>query len=496
MKETEERKKLRIKRNIHCDRLKRYCGYCNFSQVFIILFKTVKDNVYYLNYKIMNEKIKLLIIGGGNGGAMLVDIFSDQPLIELEGVVDINPEAHGIKIAREKNIPTYLNLDEGMEKTGADIVINVTGKENLTRTITDKLNDSAVCIGGSTAKFIWTLAEENKKAQENIMQLYQIGIELSSFTSSKSLFEFFLAKATELTDTDAASVAIYNEKQNLLSMVAATGFSDEFLVESITWEPRIRGLTAKILNSKDPVIIEDADANPSFNNPILRKEGVKTLMAITIRSENKIIGISYVDSFTSKRFLPREISAFKLLSTQVAVAIEKAQIIEDFHIKAYKDELTGLSNYRHFLESVQKAFQRSKRYGHSLSVVIMDIDHFKDYNDNFGHLAGNYILSKIGALIRNNFRELDIRARYGGEEFIVVISEADIEKSYNIAEKFRQHCCEELRPEKDDKINQNVTISIGVASYPHYCKNLQHLLKKADEALYEAKKQGRNRVVG
>jgi diguanylate cyclase (GGDEF)-like protein len=443
----------------------------------------------------MNEKIKLLIIGAGNGGAMLVDVFSDEPLIELVGVVDINPEAYAIKEARKKNIPIYLNLDEGLEKTGADIVINVTGKEDLTRTITDKLNDHTICIGGSTAKFIWTLVEENKKVQENIMQLYQIGIELSSFTSSNSLFDFFLSKATDLTDTDAASIAIYNEKQNMLSMVAASGFSDEFMVESITWEPRIKGLTATILNSRDPVIIEDADTHPSFNNPILRKEGVKTLMAKTIRSENRIIGISYVDSFKSKKFLPREISAFKLLSTQVAVAIEKARIIEDFHKKAYEDELTGLSNYRHFLETIKNAFQRSKRYGHPLSLAIMDIDHFKDYNDNFGHLAGNYILSKIGAMIRNNFRELDIRARYGGEEFVVVISEADIEKSYKIAEKFRQHCCEELRPEKDEKINQNVTISIGVASYPHYSKDLQHLIKKADEALYQAKKQGRNRVI-
>jgi diguanylate cyclase (GGDEF)-like protein len=417
----------------------------------------------------MNEKIKVLIIGAGKGGAMLVDIFNDEPQIELEGIVDINPEAEGIKVAKEKNIPTYLNLDEGMEKTGADIVINVTGKENLTRTITDKLKHHAVCIGGSTAKFIWTLVEENKKVHENIMQLYQIGIELSSFTSSKSLFEFFLAKAKELTDTDAASVAIYNEKHNILSMVAASGFSDEFMVESLAWEPRIKGLTAKILNSKDPLIIEDADAHPSFNNPILRKEGVKTLMAITIRSENRIIGIS----------------------TQVAVAIEKAQLIEDFHKKAYEDELTGLSNYRHFLETVKKEIKRSKRYGHQL----LDIDHFKDYNDNFGHLAGNYILAKIGAMIRNNFRELDIKARYGGEEFVVVLSETDIDKSYNIAEKFRQHCCEELRPEKDKMISHNVTISIGVASYPNVSKNLHHLIKKADEALYEAKKQGRNRVV-
>lgn len=443
----------------------------------------------------MNGRIKLLIIGAGKGGAMLVDVFSDEPLIKVEGVVDINPEAHGIKIARGKNIPTYHNLDDGLEKTAADIVINVTGKENLTKTITDRLKDHAACIGGNTAKFIWTLVEENKKVHENFMQLYQIGIELSSFTSSKSLFEFFLAKAKDLTDTDAASVAIYNEKENMLSMVAASGFSDEFMVESIAWEPRIKGLTATILNSKDPVIIEDADTHPSFNNPILRKEGVKTLMAITIRSENKIIGISYVDSFKSKKFLPREISAFKLLSTQVAVAIEKAQLIEEFHKKAYEDELTGLSNYRHFLEAVKEAFQRSKRYGHPLSLVIMDIDHFKNYNDNFGHLAGNYILSKIGSMIRNNFRELDIRARYGGEEFVVVLSEADTEKSYNIAEKFRQLCSDELRPEKDDKISQNVTISIGVASYPNYSKNLQHLIKKADEALYEAKKEGRNRVV-
>ncbi|MFQ5586610.1 MAG: diguanylate cyclase [Thermodesulfobacteriota bacterium] len=442
----------------------------------------------------MGEKLKILIIGAGKGGASLIEILSDEPFVELAGIMDRDPDAPGIKRAQEEGIPVYPTMDEGVEKTGADIVFNVTGDEELTGLLTDKLKSRAACIGGQSAKFFWTLLKDKKRGLKDLKRLYEIGVEISSFTSSEGLFKFFLDRSRELTGTDAASIAIYDEKSSELQIVAAEGFSDEFVKGSLHWSARVKGLTATVLNSKEPVIIEDAENHPAFTNPLLKKEGIKALMASTIRSQNKIVGISYVNSFTPKKFLESETTAFRLLATQAATAIEKTNVIQKYHTLAFRDELTGLSNYRHFLESGRAEFNRAKRYGHPFALLIMDIDHFKGYNDSFGHEAGNYIIKQLGAIIKKSFRDTDTTARYGGEEFVVIMVEADKRNAHKKADEFRKKCREELRPEKDPEIFRNVTISIGVASYPEDSGELPGLIGKADGALYRAKEQGRDRV--
>jgi diguanylate cyclase (GGDEF)-like protein len=417
--------------------------------------------------------------------------------VELVGVVDINPQAQGIRIAREKGIPVYFDLNEGIEKAKANLIINVTGDEGLTHLLMERLKDGVPSVmGGDAARLLWVLVEEKRKNLEDLARLYQIGIQISSFTSTNALFAFFLTKAIELTGTDAASIALYNEKLNELKMVAAEGFSERFTQASLTWKVRRGGLTATILNNEDPIIIEDTESHPSFTNPILKKEGVKALMALTIKSENRIIGISYVDSFTPKNFQKREVYSFKLLSTQAAVAIEKTRILEEIHKLAYVDELTGLNNYRYFLEWIRKELKRSERYSHPFTLLLLDIDHFKSYNDRFGHEAGNYILSKIGSMIKGYFRSTDITVRYGGEEFAVVVTETDKENAFKKVERFREYCSEELKPEKDQRVFRNITISGGLASYPRDSTDLHELIRRADDALYRAKREERDRIVG
>ncbi len=443
----------------------------------------------------MEEKLKVLIVGAGKGGATLVEMFSHEIKVELVGAIDINPEAEGIKIAREKHIPTYFDLNEGIEKAGADVIINVTGDEALTRLLMDKLRGHVACIGGKSAMFLWSLLKEKEKNLDDLKQLYQIGVQLSSFTNTDSLFTFLISKTKELTGTDAASIAIFDEKRSRLRMVATDGFSRDFMKKSSSWSTRVKGLTTRILNSDEPVVIEDTEDNPLIISPLIKKEGVRALMAASIRSENRIIGISYVDSFTPKKFLLKEISAFKLLSTQAAVAIEKTNVIEKTRELAYRDELTGLNNYRYFKESIKSEINRSKRQNHNLSLLLLDIDRFKSYNDQFGHQAGNYILEKLGAIMKSSFRETDVIARYGGEEFVAIQVETDKESAFKRAEKFRKDFRNTLRPEKNSKVYRNVTVSIGVAGYPQDSENVQGLIEKADEALYKAKKQGRDKVV-
>ncbi|MGB9497422.1 MAG: diguanylate cyclase [Dissulfuribacterales bacterium] len=160
---------------------------------------------------------------------------------------------------------------------------------------------------------------------------------------------------------------------------------------------------------------------------------------------------------------------------------------------ANRDGLTGLYNHRYFHEQLSKDFLRARRYHESLSCILLDIDYFKKFNDTYGHQTGDIVLSTLGQVIRDSIRDSDFAARYGGEEFALVLYHADRPTAVNVAERLRQmveHC--EVR-DKDHVLH--VTISLGVATFPHeQISNPRQIVECADKALYKAKENGRNRV--
>jgi len=165
---------------------------------------------------------------------------------------------------------------------------------------------------------------------------------------------------------------------------------------------------------------------------------------------------------------------------------------------AFIDGLTGLNNRRSFDNRVNNEWDRCKRSGNNLTMIIMDIDHFKLYNDHYGHVAGDDCLRKVAAVFQTNLRRAsDFVARYGGEEFAVILPETDCQASQTIAEGLRQ-AVENLQIEHiDSTVSDHVTLSLGVASAnPKDGGSPEDLINKADEMLYQAKQHGRNRVAG
>lgn len=155
------------------------------------------------------------------------------------------------------------------------------------------------------------------------------------------------------------------------------------------------------------------------------------------------------------------------------------------------DALTGLYNRRHFDNTVEREFLRSKRYGSNLTIAIIDIDFFKKINDTYGHLCGDYILKEAAYLILDNFRKTDIVFRYGGEEFVVILTETSLENSAIPLERLRQ-TIESYSFKYNDK-NLKVTVSIGASS--NKTENVNYFIDNADKALYKAKNSGRNKVM-
>jgi diguanylate cyclase (GGDEF)-like protein len=170
--------------------------------------------------------------------------------------------------------------------------------------------------------------------------------------------------------------------------------------------------------------------------------------------------------------------------------LEKNKQLEELSIT---DSLTGLYNRSHLMETLAGEIARSRRHNRAFTLLIMDIDHFKGYNDTFGHLAGDEALRRTGLLLKESIRSCDYAARYGGEEFILILPETGAEDGVETAERIRNQLAE--KEMGSDGNSSRVTVSVGVASFPRDGEDAHSLMKRADAALYEAKRRGRNRVV-
>lgn len=205
--------------------------------------------------------------------------------------------------------------------------------------------------------------------------------------------------------------------------------------------------------------------------------------------------ISYMD--TAKHFEGDIILISSLLITSFIISLY-INIENDYNLKlkelAVKDGLTGLFNHRSFQDVLDSYITNSQKEDKEVSLLFMDIDNFKNYNDINGHQKGDWLLTKLGEILRNTVGELGVVARYGGEEFAIILYDQTEEAALNLGELIRQNIQQTYFTGQDYQPNKHITVSIGVATYPKVAKNKKQLIELADNALYRAKSFDKNRV--
>lgn len=169
--------------------------------------------------------------------------------------------------------------------------------------------------------------------------------------------------------------------------------------------------------------------------------------------------------------------------------IIEISIFDEMLKNSLLDDLTGIYNRRYFDRSLIRELNRARRHTESLSLFVLDVDNFKNFNDSYGHAAGDRVLQKIGALLQNTFRREDIVCRYGGEEFAVILPETDPGAAFNVCDRIRERLTE-INIE-----NEPISISGGIAGYPEHATDPANLFLIADRALYRAKLEGKNRII-
>ena len=201
--------------------------------------------------------------------------------------------------------------------------------------------------------------------------------------------------------------------------------------------------------------------------------------------------------FVEKAFTQNDFILFNSIASQVAIWIENARLFSEMEKLAITDTLTGINNRRQILNLAQQELERATRYGHDLSILIMDIDHFKHVNDDFGHPAGDEVLCGLTRLCTQHLRMVDTIGRYGGEEFMILMPETSHRDAAEAATRLLKHI-EKMEFNFEGK-SLSITASIGMTSVGAFRKenwklNLEAIIKRADEALYQAKSTGRNKV--
>ncbi len=254
------------------------------------------------------------------------------------------------------------------------------------------------------------------------------------------------------------------------------------------------------LNKKSGIIYDTIEKKEIFwikkgnmqlkNDPLVKKLNLDEFIIAPLQIKGEIASILVVDNYITKKTISKEdFKIFKMFAEQAAGALENSRSFELTLTKAHTDPLTGLWNYGYFQYKLDEELAKSESTKEDLSVLMIDIDNFKQYNDSYGHIRGDQVLKKIGAAIKENCRKIDIVCRYGGEEFSLILPSNNKRESRLLAERIRTSI------EKNPILKYNFTISIGVATFPQDHTEKKELLQKADAALYRAKNKGKNCTV-
>lgn len=361
------------------------------------------------------------------------------------------------------------------------------------------LNQVFSCIEPIIHKFVKNNEQEQKiqdlnKTIHNLSILYNISQAVNFIDDLKRLISVILDKAIETVNAEKGSLMLYDPSDNTLQVKVVYGLKEkehEDAINNGTIECRKMspdsGIAGKVFTEKKSIITNLGGLDPRFNRKA-EDINVSSLICVPLIAKGECIGIiNITNKKNGKLFNKKDLEFIEALANQAAIAVDNAQLYE----LATKDGLTKLYIHRHFYMLLESEIKRVQRYHHVLTLLMFDIDNFKQVNDTYGHLAGDMVLREIAAAISKTIRHVDIAARYGGEEFTVILPETNSLNGVIIAERIRQKISE-IKVNVNENTVISPTVSIGVAEYPNAADDIKGLIDAADKALYVSKANGKN----
>ena len=359
----------------------------------------------------------------------------------------------------------------------------------------------------------YLLRKLHKKAQEKDLQddkgrvevleeliiqlytLYQISKTLSVATQLDEIFSESMEVIDGYLHVHEYCLLMLDNEKRKLSIKACHGFDEEEL-KGVSFDVG-EGISGTVVKTGKSILVADVSKEPRFLYYKGKKKNIGSFLSIPLMiRDNEIIGVLNVHKREINGFKESDVDLFTEVASDLANAIEKAKLYEKTKELSMKDDLTGLYNRRFFNEHLEQEFLRAKRYDRIFSLIMLDIDNFKIYNDANGHLKGDDALVKTAEILKKNVRQTDIIARYGGEEFIILLPEIDHPAALRVSEHIRSIV--ESTGYENEKCQPlgKFTVTLGVATFPGKADSVIDIIDYADKALYAGKASGRNSVRG
>ena len=311
---------------------------------------------------------------------------------------------------------------------------------------------------------------------------------VASTLSTSEVVTRLCDRARELIDVQVASV-LMSEPSGALRIACAHGIASE-VVEHMRMQID-EGISGYVARTRAALWIEDIERDTRFARPNAARYTTPSLISVPIVASDRLRGVLNVNNRRDGKPLTLDdLALLADLAGHAAVALANAEQYEALLHRAQHDGLTGLANRNHLWSVFEGEIARARRYARICSVMMLDVDHFKRFNDVRGHLAGDRALERVAAVIRRLCRASDTAGRYGGEEFLVILPETPLDGAVRLARKIRRA----LEREDWGSANPPLTVSAGVAEFPIHGYTAKQLLHAADRQLYRAKASGRNRV--
>jgi diguanylate cyclase (GGDEF)-like protein len=358
------------------------------------------------------------------------------------------------------------------------------------RSSRDEVGQLANAFRDMTRRLRQTINQLSSSRDQLQRAVMRTGQTLRSTHDMNQMIESILSTAADAVEADAAILWRFTPTRDELYAAIGQGVNVDQM-------PRLKvgeGMVGHVSERATPLVMPPESPSDGGLRYARQEPAFPMAAAVPLYTQDRIIGVlAAYRTDLGRRFTREDLDTMTFLVEQGGVAIENVLLHEEAQRLSITDGLTGTWNRRYLYMQFKQVLATAQRFDRPFSVLMLDLDNFKDINDNYGHQRGDAILVEFSHRVSTMLREVDTFARYGGEEFVCLLSETDENGAITTAEKIRDSVKSEPFGGMDEHL-LNVTVSIGVAAYPQHGESAQGLIESADRALYRAKQTGRDRV--
>jgi diguanylate cyclase (GGDEF)-like protein len=338
------------------------------------------------------------------------------------------------------------------------------------------------------------LLRELKRTVDELTVFNEIGKTLTSTIDIREVLKIIMQKVSELLRPENWSLLLLDDRTGELYVEVAVGQGAD----------RIRDLRVKagegiagwVAREGEPLLVADVRSDPRFSSRVDQASHFQTcaVLAVPLRSKGRTLGvIELINGASEQGFDDDDVRTLATIADYAAIALENARNFQRIRELTILDDHTGLYNSRHLQRQLEAEIVRARRFGHSLSIIFLDLDRFKSVNDAYCHQHGSALLREVGDVLTSTLRSVDVPTRYGGDEFVVLLPETDRSQARMVAVRLREalnaHYFLRARG-----LSVRITASFGVATFPDDASTEEELMRQADVAMYRIKETCRDQI--